>query len=240
MHLSVNSPATLLPILLTVFASQVVAAADLVAPPSDAGSPVAVGDPPRPEVRVSAAQSQDAGSPVTIEKLRPEVRASAGAEDAEPRTEVSYDVTDSPGDRDAAPASASAPASGSAADDDDDDAMGPDATVVAAIDSSEYDDLASHVTTEAAAASPWIQKVPPRGRPSEKTAKSLRRLPEDDGGAAPASKSPGDPLSLSRALSNVLNGPAWPAVRTSSKCSEDMRAYHVHSQNFTMWAAKSK
>lgn len=100
------------------------------------------------------------------------------------------------------------------------------ATVVPGVDEFDFGDDGTDAT-----GSPWIQKVP-RTRPSAESPKS----PDGPGSAL---KSPGNPLSLSHVLSNVLYGPAWPATDASPRCSEDMRVYNAHAKNFTLWATKS-
>lgn len=109
----------------------------------------------------------------------------------------------------------------------------PEPEVAAANDFVEFDITSDEITE--ATDRWWIQKIP-RKQPSNKSPKNLR-APE----SGPYTfKSSGNPLSLGQVIANVLYGPAWPAIHTSSECSEDMRTYNTHMQNFTLWAAKSK
>lgn len=131
-------------------------------------------------------------------------------------TQVSYDVTDSPTDT-----------------------VVSETEITVAATATDIDDSAGveftfDYTTEETD-SRWMQKIR-RIRPSVNESKSLR-VPED---VTSAFKSPGNPMSLSQVIFNILYGPAWPATHVNYKCYEDMKLYNLHIQNSTLWATKSK
>lgn len=82
----------------------------------------------------------------------------------------------------------------------------------------------------------WVQKIPKvqlgRSGSSGQVAKSRSLQSKQNAGK--------QIVAFGQIIANVLYGEPWSAPDASPRCADDMKAYNLHMQNFTLWAARSK